>query len=76
MSRERFLENPFYVLGVRPSCTRAELEREGMVRRIVYPEVPPRVEYTLTEWGQALCPALDALLKWKALRDGAWDERS
>ena len=29
MSRERFLENPFYVLGVRPSCTRAELEREG-----------------------------------------------
>lgn len=53
-----------------------QLEREGMVRRIVYPEVPPRVEYTLTEWGQALCPALDALLKWKALRDGAWDERS
>ena len=29
MSRERFLENPFYVLGVRPDCTRAELEREG-----------------------------------------------
>jgi len=29
MSRERFVENPFYVLGVRPDCTRAELEREG-----------------------------------------------
>ena len=29
MSRERFLENPFYVLGVRPECSRAEMEREG-----------------------------------------------
>jgi DNA-binding HxlR family transcriptional regulator len=31
--------------------------------------VPPRVEYSLTEWGQALCPALDAILKWSELRD-------
>ncbi len=29
MSRERFVENPFYVLGVRPDCSRAEMEREG-----------------------------------------------
>lgn len=29
MSRARFVENPFYILGVRPSCTRAEMEREG-----------------------------------------------
>ena len=29
MSRSRFVENPFYILGVRPSCTRAEMEREG-----------------------------------------------
>lgn len=50
-----------------------QLEREGMVRRIVYAEVPPRVEYALTDWGQALCPALDALLKWKALRDASAD---
>jgi len=28
--------------------------------------VPPKVEYALTEWGQALCPALDALLEWAA----------
>jgi DNA-binding HxlR family transcriptional regulator len=45
-----------------------QMERDGMVRRIVYPEVPPRVEYELTAWGQALCPALDALLRWAAAR--------
>jgi DNA-binding HxlR family transcriptional regulator len=42
------------------------MERDGIVRRIVYAEVPPRVEYCLTSWGQALCPVLDALLKWHA----------
>ena len=43
-----------------------QLERDGLVRRIVHPEAPPRVEYGLSEWGQALCPALDALLDWNA----------
>jgi DNA-binding HxlR family transcriptional regulator len=43
-----------------------ELERDGIVRRIVHPQVPPKVEYGLTDWGQALCPVLDALLKWAA----------
>jgi DNA-binding HxlR family transcriptional regulator len=45
-----------------------ELERDGIVFRTVYPQVPPKVEYGLTEWGSALCPALDALLEWAALR--------
>jgi DNA-binding HxlR family transcriptional regulator len=45
-----------------------ELERDGIVARKVYPEVPPKVEYRLTDWGRALCPALDALLEWAALR--------
>lgn len=45
-----------------------ELERDGVVRRTVYPQVPPKVEYGLTEWGKAMCPALDALLEWAALR--------
>lgn len=45
-----------------------QLERDGIVRRKVYPEIPPKVEYSLTEWGQSLCPALDALLKWAELR--------
>jgi DNA-binding HxlR family transcriptional regulator len=47
-----------------------QMENDGMVRRIVHHQVPPKVEYGLTEWGQALCPALDALLKWAALREG------
>lgn len=41
-----------------------QLEADGIVAREVYPQVPPKVEYRLTPWGQALCPALDALLKW------------
>jgi DNA-binding HxlR family transcriptional regulator len=42
-----------------------QLERDGMVRRIVHAQVPPKVEYELTRWGQSLCPALDALLTWR-----------
>lgn len=45
-----------------------QMERDGVVRRIVHPQVPPKVEYGLTDWGQALCPVLDALLKWDDLR--------
>ena len=41
-----------------------QLEADGIVSRRVYPQVPPKVEYRLTEWGQGLCPALDAMLKW------------
>jgi DNA-binding HxlR family transcriptional regulator len=41
-----------------------QLEKAGLVRRVIYPEVPPRVEYALTDWGQALCPVLDSLLQW------------
>ncbi len=40
------------------------MEAEGIVRRVVHDEVPPKVEYGLTAWGQSLCPALDALLGW------------
>src|SRR6266446_2102116 len=45
-----------------------ELERDGIVQRTVYPQVPPKVEYRLTVWGQAMCPALDSLLEWAAAR--------
>lgn len=46
-----------------------QMEGDGIVRRIIHHQVPPKVEYCLTEWGQALCPALDALLSWAALRE-------
>src|SRR5207245_3307319 len=46
-----------------------QMERDGIVRRIVHHQVPPKVEYGITRGGQALCPALDALLKWAALHD-------
>ena len=45
-----------------------DLERNGIVSRKVYPQVPPKVEYQLTPWGQAMCPALDSLLEWAAQR--------
>ncbi|WP_258606627.1 winged helix-turn-helix transcriptional regulator [Mesorhizobium sp. AR10] len=48
-----------------------QMEADGIVRRIVHHQVPPKVEYCLTDWGQALCPALDALLKWAALKEPA-----
>src|SRR5712691_10343551 len=50
-----------------------QMEAHGIVRRVVYHQVPPKVEYCLTKWGQALCPALDALLKWAALREAMSD---
>src|SRR3989475_2944115 len=45
-----------------------QMEKDGIVYRIVHYQVPPKVEYRLTDWGQALCPALDALLRWATLR--------
>jgi len=44
------------------------MERDGIVLRTVHAQVPPKVEYRLSEWGQSLCPALDALLRWKEAR--------
>lgn len=45
-----------------------QLEADGIIERKVYPVVPPKVEYRMSEWGQSLCPALDALLKWAEAR--------
>jgi DNA-binding HxlR family transcriptional regulator len=53
-----------------------QLEEDGLVRRIAHHQVPPKVEYGLTEWGEAVCPALDAILKWAASRDDPGAEPS
>lgn len=41
-----------------------DMEKSGLVHREVFAEVPPRVEYSLTELGQSLRPILDAMLLW------------
>ncbi len=41
-----------------------QMEESGLLIRTVFPEVPPRVEYTLTELGRSLKPVLDAMWSW------------
>lgn len=43
-----------------------ELEEDGFLHREVYPEVPPRVEYTLTPMGESFVPVLQAMMDWSA----------
>ena len=40
------------------------MEEDGLLTRKVFPEVPPRVEYTLTETGYSLKPILDSMIDW------------
>src|SRR5881296_2203919 len=48
-----------------------ELEAAGLVSRTTYAEVPPRVEYALTEHGRGLRPSIEALRRWGARRPAA-----
>src|SRR3990167_3801575 len=41
-----------------------ELEKDEVIKRIVYPQVPPKVEYSLTDFGLSLKPILNALREW------------
>lgn len=41
-----------------------ELENLKIISRVMYPEVPPRVEYSLTEYGKGLLPVFDAMRTW------------
>ena len=51
-----------------------QLEKDGIVERTAYPEVPPRVEYTLGKLGIALGPSMEALIEWAEMRRRLRDE--
>ena len=62
--RSRFCELERSLTGISPrtlSLRLRALEEEGIVRRRTYAEVPPRVEYVLTEKGRALIPIIDSM---------------
>ncbi|AWB46663.1 transcriptional regulator [Paenibacillus sp. CAA11] len=43
-----------------------ELEADGLIKRMEYPQIPPKVEYSLTPRGQTLLPVLEQLCEWGA----------
>ena len=64
---KRFGELKKSIHGVSQKVLTAQLrqmEANGLLQRTVYPEVPPRVEYSLTELGRSLKPVLDVMENW------------
>ena len=41
-----------------------ELEADGIIERVIYPEIPPKVEYFITEYGKTLLPIIDSMYTW------------
>ena len=63
----RFNEMKGYIKGISfktLSSNLKELEEDGLVIRQEYPQVPPKVEYSLTEVGKSLIPILDSMCEW------------
>lgn len=66
---KRFSELKRSVTGISQKVLTANLrdmEENGLITRTVFPEVPPRVEYALTELGLSMSPILDAMAEWGA----------
>ena len=64
---KRYGELKKSIAGVSPKVLTAQLrdmEKKALLTRVVYPEVPPKVEYTLTELGYSLKSVLDSLQAW------------
>lgn len=65
--RRRFNELRRMIGGISQKMltqTLRDLERDGLVKRTIYPEIPPRVEYELTRLGRTLCGPLGSLTQW------------
>ena len=63
----RFNEMQKYIGGITYktlSSTLKQLEADGLVNRKEYPQIPPKVEYSLTEKGKSLIPILDQMCDW------------
>jgi len=74
----RFNELMEELNGISPktlSDTLKKLKTEDLIKRKAFAEIPPRVEYTLTEDGGKLRKAIIPLLKWAATRNGVNEER-
>ncbi len=64
---KRFSELQRSIVGISHKMltqTLRNLERDGLVQRTLYPEVPPRVEYVLTPLGETLCTPITAIRHW------------
>lgn len=63
----RFNEMQKYIGGITYktlSSTLKQLEADGLINRKEYPQIPPKVEYSLTERGKSLIPILDEMCEW------------
>jgi DNA-binding HxlR family transcriptional regulator len=68
-SVQRFGQLRRSIPGISPKMLTRELralEEHGLVRRRVYPEMPPHVEYSITRYGRTLDPLLDVMCEWGA----------
>lgn len=67
---KRFSELDRHIPGITEkmlSLQLRQLEKDGLVKRTIHPQVPPRVEYELTEEGRTLLPLLEEIAKWGRL---------
>jgi DNA-binding HxlR family transcriptional regulator len=67
--RQRFVELERLIGTITPKVLTQrlrQLERDGLVARTYYPEIPPRVEYEISELGRSLAPLFATLAKWAA----------
>jgi DNA-binding HxlR family transcriptional regulator len=65
---------------MRPSATRrvlnvqlSELEHHGLVSKTIFPELPPRLEYHLTDLGRSLLPVIDVMEQWATRTAQNWN---